>query len=147
MPQSKWNNHVNHIRLFFFQICLFLFWSWNDCIKIKPSLWKHPKMSLIYGTFILIVKLSYCIYTEFLVFPTYSFPPLLTGLRDPFKISKSVVNFKRTNILAQDLWQLQRNISANRMDSVLLLSPKTWTSKGSQKMYCILAYVTVMHKN
>ena len=68
--------------------------------------------------------LSYCIYTEFLVFPTYSFSSLLTGLRDPFKISKSVVNFKRTNILAQDLWQLQRNTSANRMDSVLLLNPK-----------------------
>lgn len=81
-------------------------------------------MSLIYETFTLIVKLSYCIYTEFLVFPTYDFSPLLTGLRDPFKISKSVVNFKRTNILGPDLWQLQLNTSANRMDSVLLLSPK-----------------------
>ena len=81
-------------------------------------------MSLIYGAFILIVKLSYCIYTEFLVFPTYKFSPLLTGLGDPFKISKSVMNFKRTNILAPNLWQLQLNTSANRMDSVLLLSPK-----------------------
>lgn len=81
-------------------------------------------MILIYGKFILIVKLSYCIYTEFFVFPTYNFSPLLNDLRDPFKISKSAVGFKRTNILAQDLWQLQCNTSANIMDSVLRLTPK-----------------------
>lgn len=81
-------------------------------------------MILIYEKFILIVKVSYCIHNEFFVFLTYNFSPLLSDLRDPFKISKSVVRFKRTNISAQDLWQLQCNTSANRMDSVLLLTPK-----------------------
>lgn len=81
-------------------------------------------MILIYEQFVLIVKLSCCIHTEFFVFPIYNFSPFLNDLRDPFKISKSVVYFKRTNILAQDIWQLQCNTSANGMDSILLLTPK-----------------------
>lgn len=81
-------------------------------------------MILIYGKFTLIVKLSYHIHTEFFVLPTCNFSPLLNDLRVLFKISKSVVCFKRTTISARDLWQLQCNTSANRMDSVLLLTPK-----------------------
>lgn len=55
-------------------------------------------MILIYGKFIFIVKLSYCVYIEFFVFLICNFLFFLNDLRGLFKILKFVVRFKRINI-------------------------------------------------